>query len=57
MLVAQVLLTFALICVSVYEKPRELGFCLLLLASAIPIYLVFVKWSWKPKAFIRIVGE
>ncbi|XP_076448736.1 large neutral amino acids transporter small subunit 1-like [Babylonia areolata] len=54
-LLGQVLLTFCLIAVSVYEKPHELGGCLLLLASAIPVYLIFVRWSWKPKAFICVV--
>ncbi|KAK7114699.1 hypothetical protein V1264_000717 [Littorina saxatilis] len=56
-LIVQVILTFALISVSVYEKPHELGFCLLILASAIPVYIVFIYWSNKPRAFVHLVDS
>ncbi|PVD20318.1 hypothetical protein C0Q70_18472 [Pomacea canaliculata] len=55
--VFQVALMLALIVVSVAEKPNELGFCIMLLACTIPIYLVCIRWSNKPQAFVNLMDH
>jgi hypothetical protein len=55
-LIGQALLTLCLICVSVYEKPHELGVCLLLLLIAVPVYVVFVMLP-KPAVCIHFFGK
>lgn len=55
-LIGQTVLTLALIVVSVFEKPQELGVCLLLLILAVPVYVIFVK-APKPKAFNHLVDK
>ena len=56
MLIVQAVLTLVLIVVSVYEKPHELGMCILILLAAVPVYLICVK-APKPAAYNSAIGK
>jgi amino acid transporter len=42
-----------LVVVPLYASPVETGFGCLIIASGIPVYLIFVSWKKKPKSFTR----
>ncbi|VDL97287.1 unnamed protein product [Schistocephalus solidus] len=44
-----------ILCLTAYQQPKESLSNIILMLSAIPIYLVFVSWKRKPKSFTDFV--
>ncbi|XP_048253454.1 Y+L amino acid transporter 2-like isoform X1 [Haliotis rufescens] len=53
--ILELMLSTVLICLSVYQKPLELGLCLAIVAAGIPVYFICVEWKSKPKVFLRFM--
>jgi len=45
--------TVFLVVVPLYASPTETGMGCLIIATGVPVYLIFVKWQKKPKGFLR----
>ena len=52
-----VLISAYLVIAPIYEAPLESLFCVLLLLSGIPVYLIFVRYKKVPVNFHRFVGK
>ncbi|ELU06758.1 hypothetical protein CAPTEDRAFT_193964 [Capitella teleta] len=46
-----------LVVVPLYASPLETGMGCVIIASGIPVYLIFVKWQNKPKAFLSVMNK
>ena len=46
-----------LVVVPLYASPVETGMGCLIIATGIPVYLIFVKWENKPKAFLSFMSQ
>lgn len=51
------LFTVFLVIVPLYASPAETGMGCLIIATGIPVYLIFVKWQNKPKSFNRMMDS
>jgi len=54
--------TFALACLfllvaPLFAAPRDTGIGCLIMLTGIPVYLIGVAWTRKPKSFVRIIGQ
>ncbi|GFR57444.1 large neutral amino acids transporter small subunit 2 [Elysia marginata] len=47
-----IVMNFAIMCITVYMKPRESSFAIVVIACAIPVYLLGIKWN-KPESIQR----
>jgi len=51
-----VIASIFLVVFPLYASPVETGFGCLIIASGIPVYLIFIKWQSKPRAFNRAMS-
>ncbi|XP_074640593.1 large neutral amino acids transporter small subunit 2-like isoform X2 [Tubulanus polymorphus] len=49
--------TVFLVVLPLYASPVETGFGCLIIATGIPVYIIFVKWEKKPKVFLNFMNE
>ncbi|XP_064599100.1 Y+L amino acid transporter 2-like [Liolophura sinensis] len=56
-IIAVLLLLFhlAVLVLSVYQKPRQLGIALAIIVSGIPVYWLAVSWKQKPTSFTNFI--
>ncbi|GFN77540.1 large neutral amino acids transporter small subunit 2 [Plakobranchus ocellatus] len=51
------IVTIYLVILPLYASPTETGIGLAIICTGIPVYIIFVAWKSKPKAFTEYMGE
>ncbi|XP_033725414.1 large neutral amino acids transporter small subunit 1-like [Pecten maximus] len=52
-----VTITFFLVLLPIIASPVETGFGMLIIASGVPVYIIFVYWESKPKSFYEFLDK
>ena len=55
--VLMVLVSVYLVVAPFYEAPLQSFYCLLIVATGIPFYLVFVRYKVAPRGFTQFIGK
>lgn len=55
--VVLILIHLAVVGLSVYQKPREMGIALAVIFVGIPVYWFGVAWQLKPKTLQALLGK
>lgn len=55
--ITYVLLSIVLVLLPLYSSPTETGFGCLIIATGLPVYVIFIYWENKPKTFIRFIDK